>query len=115
MVASAILHTIAVTLAIGFTLLCELRFFIFHKAVIDLLRTVGCFWHQHKGCTDGRVPKSRENYWKTKLLRNVDRDRRNTSKLRRRGWKVMKVWECDTADTNGLLSRLVRFLGPPSA
>ena len=75
----------------------------------------GCFWHQHEGCIDGRVPKSREDYWKPKLLRNVVRDRRNTCKLRRRGWKVMKVWECDTADTRGLLTRLVRFLGPPRA
>jgi DNA mismatch endonuclease (patch repair protein) len=73
----------------------------------------GCFWHQHKNCVDGRLPKSREDYWKPKLQRNVARDRRNISKMRRAGWKVMKVWECDTADASRLLARLVRFLGPP--
>lgn len=73
----------------------------------------GCFWHQHKGCIDGRMPKSREDYWKPKLLRNVERDRRNISKLRRSGWGVLKVWDCDTANTETLLGRLVRFLGPP--
>src|SRR5271154_7217629 len=57
----------------------------------------GCFWHQHKGCTDGRIPKSRVSYWKPKLQRNVERDRLNISKLRRAGWKVMLVLECDAS------------------
>lgn len=72
----------------------------------------GCFWHQHKGCIDGRIPKSRVGYWKPKLLRNVERDRQNISKLRRNGWKVLKVWECDVTKADSLLKRLVRFLGP---
>lgn len=72
----------------------------------------GCFWHQHRGCNDGRIPKSREDYWQPKLLRNVERDRRNIFRMRRRGWKVMKVWECDTTDINSLTARLLRFLGP---
>lgn len=72
----------------------------------------GCFWHQHKGCIDGRLPKSREDYWVSKLLRNVERDRRNVSKLRRSGWKVLTVWECDVVENNNLLNRLVGFLGP---
>ena len=73
----------------------------------------GCFWHHHKGCIDGRIPKSRLDYWGPKLLRNVERDLRNISKMRRRGWKVIKVWECDTTDAKGVIARLVRFLGPP--
>lgn len=71
----------------------------------------GCFWHQHKRCIDGRLPKSREDYWLPKLLRNVERDRRNVAKLRRGGWKVMKVWECDVLSDRNLQERLVRFLG----
>lgn len=72
----------------------------------------GCFWHQHKGCIDGRVPKSRLDYWEPKLLRNVERDRTNISKLRRGGWKVLKLWECDVVKARDLPSQLVRFLGP---
>ena len=34
----------------------------------------GCFWHQHKGCIDGRAPKSNAGYWRPKLARNVKRD-----------------------------------------
>lgn len=73
----------------------------------------GCFWHQHKGCADGRIPKSHVPYWGQKLQRNVERDRRNISKLRRGGWSVMLVWECDIANADTLRKRLVRFLGEP--
>lgn len=73
----------------------------------------GCFWHQHKRCADGRIPKSRVRYWEPKLQRNVERDRRNISKLRRDGWGVMLVWECDTVNADRLRKRLVRFLGEP--
>ncbi|SRR5581483_409859 len=73
----------------------------------------GCFWHQHKGCIDGRIPKSRVSFWRSKLQRNVERDRRNISKLRRTGWKVMSVWECDTAKIGSMRKRLTRFLGEP--
>jgi DNA mismatch endonuclease (patch repair protein) len=71
----------------------------------------GCFWHQHKGCIDGRLPKSREDYWLPKLLRNVERDRRNIGKLRGGGWKVMKLWECDILKDESLQKRLTDFLG----
>ncbi len=73
----------------------------------------GCFWHQHKGCADGRIPKSRIDYWKPKLLRNVARDRENISKLRRDGWRVMNLWECDVSKVENLRGRLARFLGAP--
>jgi DNA mismatch endonuclease, patch repair protein len=73
----------------------------------------GCFWHQHKGCIDGRLPKSRVSYWKPKLQRNVERDRTNISKLRRTGWSVMTIWECDTNKTDVMLRRMARFLGKP--
>jgi len=72
----------------------------------------GCFWHQHKGCIDGRLPKSREDYWLPKLRRNVERDRRNIRKLRRSGWKVMKVWECEVLGSENLQKRLIQFLSP---
>ena len=71
----------------------------------------GCFWHQHKGCADGRIPKTRASYWKPKLQRNVERDRRNVSRLRRSGWKVMQVWECGATKPHALIKRLTRFLG----
>src|SRR5579859_7787237 len=65
--------------------------------VLKRLKTViqvrGCFWHQHS-CIDGHVPKSHLSYWKPKLERNCQRDKRNGRKLRMLGWSVFVVWEC---------------------
>lgn len=71
----------------------------------------GCFWHQHKGCIDGRAPKSNTGYWRPKLARNVKRDAQHLAQLKHDGWKVLLVWECETKDGKRLLSRLKRFLG----
>jgi DNA mismatch endonuclease, patch repair protein len=71
----------------------------------------GCFWHQHPdpACLDGRLPKSRTEYWHAKLARNVERDRLNCEALENSGWQVMIIWECETSRT-GLSDRLRAFL-----
>jgi DNA mismatch endonuclease (patch repair protein) len=71
----------------------------------------GCFWHHHNACKDGRVPKSRVDYWSLKLRRNVERDRGSVRRLRRLGWRVLTVWECETDNLDLLSMRLLRFLG----
>ncbi len=72
----------------------------------------GCFWHLHpkKVCLDSRMPKSNRSYWLPKLRRNVDRDTRQLSELRRLGWKCLVVWECETKDLVKLGRRLEHFL-----
>lgn len=55
----------------------------------------GCFWHLHKGCRDGTIPKTQYEKWKTKLERNVERDKAHIKQLRGKGWKAFIVWECD--------------------
>jgi DNA mismatch endonuclease (patch repair protein) len=52
----------------------------------------GCFWHCHKGCRDGRIPKS--TYWQKKLLGNQARDKMHLKNLQKDGWKVLTLWEC---------------------
>lgn len=55
----------------------------------------GCFWHRHARCRDGRsMPGSNQSYWVPKFERNLARDRRVKQALRRRGWRVITVWEC---------------------
>lgn len=73
----------------------------------------GCFWHQHKkaACRDSRLPKSNLIYWKPKLARNIERDKKNIRALRRRGWKVLVIWECKTGDVGALAERIRTFLG----
>lgn len=76
----------------------------------------GCFWHQHKKkkCLDGRPPKSRTDYWLPKLEKNVERDKRNIQELRRSGWEVLVLWECEVESDEKLTEKMVRFLGPAS-
>jgi DNA mismatch endonuclease (patch repair protein) len=72
----------------------------------------GCFWHQHpkQKCLDGRLPKSNTTYWHPKLSTNVDRDKAAVSALKKAGWRVMIVWECETKNTEALERRLRKFL-----
>lgn len=55
----------------------------------------GCFWHCHKGCTDFVTPKSNQDYWIPKLEKNCKRDEENYAALRKAGWNVLVVWECE--------------------
>lgn len=54
----------------------------------------GCFWHLHQGCRFARIPSSREEFWKPKLLGNRERDAASVVALRAAGWRVLLVWEC---------------------
>lgn len=54
----------------------------------------GCFWHKHD-CPRFVWPSSNLDYWKPKILRNVERDQINTEKLRSLGWRVITIWECE--------------------
>lgn len=55
----------------------------------------GCFWHRHKGCKDATMPKSNICFWQKKLSGNVARDRKKQRELKKNGWKVIVVWECE--------------------
>lgn len=75
----------------------------------------GCFWHRHC-CRKGRsVPATRANFWRRKFRRNMECDARQIRRLRRLGWSVMTVWECQVSRqaTPALFARIRRFLGPP--
>jgi DNA mismatch endonuclease, patch repair protein len=66
----------------------------------------GCFWHRHKNCKRASTPSSRTDYWLPKFERSVLRDRVNQRQLRRIGWKVIIVWECQTKNIDQLAKRL---------
>ena len=55
----------------------------------------GCFWHRHDGCKFSYTPKSRLDFWLRKFAQNVARDRLVTRTLRKTGWRVLRIWECD--------------------
>ena len=55
----------------------------------------GCFWHRHPGCKFSYTPQSRIDFWLPKFAKNVTRDRLVTRTLRKAGWRVVRVWECE--------------------
>jgi DNA mismatch endonuclease (patch repair protein) len=69
-----------------------------YKAVIFVN---GCFWHAHKDCKFNRTPKSNTNYWIPKILRNVERDKKNRKALKKLRWNVLTIWECDLMKDRG--------------
>lgn len=58
----------------------------------------GCFWHMHSGCKNAKLPSSRQDFWRDKLARNVERDEVSVAALIRLGWRVLVVWECATRE-----------------
>lgn len=70
----------------------------------------GCFWHRHTGCRWTTTPKSNVPFWTEKFETNVRRDRKNVRDLRRAGWGVMVIWQCQLTDTEKVARRLRRFL-----
>ncbi|MDR1050982.1 MAG: very short patch repair endonuclease [Deltaproteobacteria bacterium] len=69
----------------------------------------GCFWHGHD-CRLSR-PKQNAEFWAAKLERNMSRDKTVTREFERRGWTVVRIWECELRKKNlpELFARLDRL------
>ena len=76
----------------------------------------GCFWHQHNCPMGNRIPKTRVGFWREKLEGNKKRDASIRRQLRKDGWSVLIIWECQTKPSNldRLASRIVAFLEGPT-
>ncbi|MDP2792576.1 MAG: very short patch repair endonuclease [Sulfurisoma sp.] len=70
----------------------------------------GCFWHRHENCPLARIPKSHKAFWWPKLEGNRLRDGRVKAALRRMGWSVTTVWECQLGNMARVENKLRRFL-----
>ena len=89
--------------------------------VLRKYRTVvlihGCFWHGHKSgrCRLARIPKSNIEFWKKKIIENAMRDQRNKKMLKKLGWHVIEVWECQLRKPilNRLAESIRRNVGSP--
>lgn len=67
-----------------------------HKAVI---MAHGCFWHAHD-CPLFKWPSSNVRFWRKKISRNKEVDRRNHAALERAEWRVLTIWECALKGTH---------------
>jgi len=55
----------------------------------------GCFWHGHDNCKYYVIPKTRTEFWKTKIEGNKKRDIDNIIELKNNGWNVIIIYECE--------------------
>ncbi len=58
----------------------------------------GCFWHGHD-CRK-KLPKSNSEYWQKKIEQNIKRDEQITKFLQERGWRVIRLWECEIKEAS---------------
>ncbi|MCX5834905.1 MAG: very short patch repair endonuclease [Deltaproteobacteria bacterium] len=70
----------------------------------------GCFWHKHS-CK--KVPDS--EFWQNKLDANRKRDKEVENKLKRLGWDVLKIWECETKKPEKMRNKIMRYLEKPQS
>jgi DNA mismatch endonuclease (patch repair protein) len=63
----------------------------------------GCFWHRHHACRFATTPASNREFWQKKFDDNVRRDKEAVRKLKKSGWRVLIIWECEISE-KGLLS-----------
>ena len=54
----------------------------------------GCFWHGHRCGANRRTPRTNADYWARKIEGNKRRDKRNTKNLKKLGYRILVVWEC---------------------
>lgn len=65
--------------------------FVFLKRKIAVF-VDGCFWHGHD-CRNTR-PEENKEFWRKKRERNIKRDQEITERFEKRGWTVIRIWEC---------------------
>ncbi|MFA5892579.1 MAG: DNA mismatch endonuclease Vsr [Candidatus Margulisiibacteriota bacterium] len=70
----------------------------------------GCFWHGHN-CRNTK-PKVNRSFWRNKIARNIARDGTVSSFLRRRGWRIFRIRECNIA-RGKLPSKFLRMFQSP--
>ncbi|MFN0122693.1 MAG: very short patch repair endonuclease [Blastocatellia bacterium] len=70
----------------------------------------GCFWHMHDCRYGSVIPATNTEFWQNKRMSNVTRDQRNLRELKKTGWRVLVIWECETKDLGKLEKRLRKFL-----
>ena len=69
----------------------------------------GDFWHGYQfSKVKNHLPKK---YWLAKIEGNIKRDRKSRAKLRKDGWKVLRIWEHEVEKNfNKTINKIVVFL-----
>lgn len=70
----------------------------------------GCFWHGHASCKKSNLPVTNAEFWKNKIDANIERDKSNIDKLRKEGWKVLIIWQCEIKNQILLTKRVNKII-----
>jgi DNA mismatch endonuclease (patch repair protein) len=70
----------------------------------------GCFWHHHKNCVRGTIPTRNRTFWVAKFSSNRRRDAQKIKALRKLGFYVAVIWECEGFDGSVLGARIRRIV-----
>lgn len=69
----------------------------------------GSFWHGYK--TKKGKTKLYGKYWPSKIERNIRRDNEVNKKLRKMGWRVIRVWEHEVQkNPERVITKVIRAL-----
>lgn len=72
----------------------------------------GCFWHAHGNCKKASLPKTKTEWWKSKLEKNKQNDLKTEKALKKLGWKVITIWQCQLKSSkfDSTINKLLRQL-----
>ncbi len=70
----------------------------------------GDFWHGHP--RNFRLPKTNTEFWRKKIEDNRTRDKLVNRELRKRGWRVCRIWESELSNPHAVSRKLKRALSP---
>jgi len=65
----------------------------------------GCFWHGHH-CKAAKLPETNKEFWENKINSNIERDKNNQLVLRKLGWKIIIIWQCELKNKKMITEKL---------
>lgn len=68
----------------------------------------GCFWHKCPKCF--KHPSSNKEFWKTKILTNIRRDKKVNKELSLLKYKIIRFWQHEIKDNPEKCYRKVRTI-----
>lgn len=60
----------------------------------------GCFWHGHNCKKNKKMPVTNAVFWKEKINKNIERDKKTIFTLQQEGWRIGIIWECSIMGKN---------------
>lgn len=71
----------------------------------------GCFWHRHTNCPRTTIPRTNRAFWEAKFRQNRARDREAIRRLKKMGYSVVILWECEAKNECRVVGRLGVLIG----